>query len=283
MLKFVFAWGFQMTNELVRKGLLRGLAGLVLLGSMSLGGCISGAAQRYNSGMTTPAQYSQEKAAEDRYNNSLGISLLGGLIGARGVQIGNPGAVVFGNALANHGAAQASAPNIVVNNSPPNVYVPNQSPAYAVPQSPVISPPNVTLVGVPNEEPLVLRKEFPELGMVTMIVSNYCKDFNGNGVLDYSEDYGGMKRTYSRLTENITLSVSSSKLSPNFGIELLDGSGNKIDYFEGKGKHLFKEYLPGNNKLLSEGTYSGAFYADKEFLGKLEFKVLNKKWEVVQK
>lgn len=269
-----------MTNRIVRKGLLRGLAGLVLVGASSLmSGCRTGADQRYNSGLTTPQQYAQEKQAENNYNDGLALSLLGGLIGARGVQVGNPGAVVFGNALSQHGASQASAPNIVVNNNPGLPYQ-NQlvQPNY---QIPVPQGPRVTLIEAPNQEPLVLRKSIEDIDCVA-VVSNYSKDFNGDGEFHYPEDFGGMKRVYLP-TEKVTLSLTSQKPT-SMRIEVLGVDGKVIESFEGKGPYLGRDYNSGMSKRLpSESRYAGVFYVNGSLLGKLEFEVTEKKWEFVQK
>ena len=272
-----------------------GLAGLVILGaSAGLGGCATGATARYNSGLTTYEQYVQEKNAENRYNDVLGFGLLGGLIGARGVQLGKPEAVYLGDALSRHGAAMANSPQVIINNPPPN-----RPPVYNLTtQIPVVNPVNVTLVEQPRGEPLVIRVEKERLGMVTAVISNYCKDFNGDEKFNYPEDYGGMKRVFLP-SEKITLSLASSNSADNLRIELLGADGRKIDSVEGKGFYLCKEYnlrenifaagTGGTTSAASSaggsfaGAFGGTFYVNGKFLGKLEFMVSDKKWEFVQK
>ncbi len=262
-----------MVVRLAKKGLL-GLmtAGAILVGSAGLSGCRTGADQRYLSGQTNYPQYLAERKAESDYNDGLALSLLGGLIGARGAQIGNPGAVVFGRALSNHGAAQASSSDVVVNN-----YIPNQTVAQYNPAPSGNSSVNVSLFQPSTPEPLVLRKESEILGRVVAVVSNYCKDFNGNGALDWPEDYGGLDRVYLP-SEGITLSIASSKSADNLRIDLLNSKGTLIDSINGKGRYISKKC-----EGLAEETYGGTFYVGEQFLGKLEFMVSNNKWEVVKK
>ncbi|MGV8142886.1 MAG: hypothetical protein ACP5NS_04635 [Candidatus Pacearchaeota archaeon] len=269
-----------MVVRLVRKGLV-GLmtAGAILAGSVGLGGCRTGADQRFNAGLTTPQQYSQEKQVENNYNDGLALTLLGGLIGARGAQINNPGAVVFGNALSNHGAAQVSALDVLVNNNPGPVYSP---PIVSGPyEVPVPQGPRVTLIESSNQDPLVLKRNIGGIDCVA-VVSNYSKDFNGNGEFNYPEDFGGMKRVFLP-SEKVTLSLVSEKQMP-LKIEVIGSNGKVIESFESHGKYLGREYNSEiSGRLPAESNYSGVFYVGGDLVGKLEFGVTERKWEFVQK
>jgi hypothetical protein len=119
----------------IRNTVGKGLAGLVLVGgSMGLMGCGSTGPRSYSpyapDSHNNPAPVVQNSNSE---NNSLGLSILGGILSGFGAQRGKPGAVFFGRALSEHGAAEASRSDVnVYNNERTQIsYNPRQATIFA--------------------------------------------------------------------------------------------------------------------------------------------------------
>lgn len=255
------------------------LGGAVLTGLSSLSGCVNGADQLYHQGTINKQQYSMMKSQEQQRNRGLALSLLGIGVGARGIKVGNPQAIYAGDALVKIGAAQAGASNTNVYVGGNDQTIPQQPRDInydSQPKTPQIQMPAFKIEGN-REEPLIWEFEHSSLGKIVLGVSNYCKDFNNNGVIDYPGDYSGLKGSFLP-NEQITLSAVSSKPG-TLEVELL-GPNGRIDGFRKNGKAILREH-----RGLDVGNYSAVFQINNENAGTLQFRVVNSedKWRFTKR
>ena len=249
-----------------RKG-LTALIGAGLIGVSTIGGCVS-PEEQLAQGSITEEDYQRVK----REQNSALTSLVGGVIGGLGAQRGKPGAIVLGQAISNHGAAQAARSEVNVYNNPSQsqpVYVsPPQQPVYVEP------------VNNPQNGPHSLDNS--RFGEIIVGTFNYCFDFDNDGIIEWDNEYQGIK-DYFNAGEKITVSLGSSRLMGDLSYKLVDSNGDVVDQDSIKERGVEESYslqrvYNGNgnspqNKALAPGSYCALWYAGNEPLAQWQFMV----------
>lgn len=198
-------------------------------------------------------------------------SVLGAGLSMLGVYKNNPAAQVLGGQFANYGAAEAgrSETNVHVNNAAQPTLT--SAPVYV---EPPVKMPSVMIVEHPRENPLVIERKYGEDNVVA-VVSNDTRDFERNKVLDYPQDYLGLKETFTP-GETVTISVSSN-IPLDMSSRLYGPDKKEVGKIETSGERILKRtYAAGE---LPNGTYVAEFNVEGKPFGKLEFEVTDKKWE----
>ena len=246
-----------------RKKVRNGLVGLVLLaGSSLIGGC---AAQRardaYNRGLVS---YDAVLEAQNQ-DEALTLSLIGGGVAGLGAHKGKPEGIYVGRALSEHGAAMAGKSNVhqTVNVSPKNSYEP-------ISVSSSNQDTRTDSYSGENEiNRVTLRKNQPGFGLVTALSCNYCKDFDNNGILDFPDDFIGIKDRF-RLNNKVTLAITSEN-ETNIEINLYDLNGNLVKKTTKDSARFAAEEF----EKLNAGDYTAVFYVNGNFVGRRDFVVEN--------
>ena len=249
----------------MRKAVVGGLVGLVI----GLGGCANHRAM-YERGEIS---YEDYQRSEERDNAAM-TSLLGGLLGGLGARRGDAGAVVLGQAISHHGAAQAGRSEVNVYNSPSQQ---EARQVYVAPQ-PVAEP----TTRAENGPHIIYNEKFDELVVGTF---NYAMDLDNNGFVHYPDEYKGIK-DYFTAEEKITVSLGSQNLIPDLSFKLINQSGDITDSFSIKDRGVNESYginmvynsgsdADGNGTLAS-GDYHALWYSGGELLAQWQFSVKEK-------
>ncbi len=239
----------------IGKNLLKGLVGLVFVGaSMSLEGCNS-----------------SNRSSGRRQQDALELSFLGGLLGARGAQVGNRQAVYVGQALANHGAnmASASSNDVTVNYN------------------------SVNVANSQETRPI----------WVNVDSYNYCRDFNQNGKIDYPEEVVGLNSSTFIEGDEMYLTFEANRQIQDMRYVLVNGNGMTVERFNNgvdinepgrcqihvwynptqaeienlKIKGFDKRYPEKYLGILKPGNYKGLFYSGNQLLISKDFTIIPKK------
>ncbi len=237
-------------------GLLRKivLAGSVAVSSFGLNGCGS---------------------MNQNQRTGLALSLLGGSVSGLGARKGDLGAVAYGQAISNHGAAMANQSQVEQ-----NVYV---QPQNQQPQQTREYSNNQSQIQQNNR-----KKEFradgfqtnlnPKFGETWIGTFNYFNDFNKDNLAAYDELIG--KKSKFSKDEKITCLFWSEKLRSELNFKLFNQNGDIIDghdkdEFNSLGIHNKAKFVWFKPSHFKEGNYVAAWYSGDEFIDKIEFGVID--------
>lgn len=122
-----------------------------------------------------------------------------------------------------------------------------------------------------------------QFGYLTFATCNYFKDFNGNNIADYPQDFVNIKNTF-QPNEQITVICLSDKRFQDISYELLDSRGSVVEKFEDSKKHGIsamynfasegiQNISPGQVDRLAPGAYRAVWRSQGKLVGTLDFKI----------
>ncbi len=273
-----------MDYRLIRKNLLKGLTGIAFIGASMTGfeGCAADIAWgKYQRGEITHEEFKQVRRQED----ALFLGVLGGAVAGHSAQQGNLTGVGVGHAIAQQGVAMQGRSNIQQ-----NVYIKqpqnrlSQAEQYAKHnQEDIIIPKeDVKHLGGNVDQIYVTRSNPGSILMVNtlenvMISARTCNayegDFNKNNRVD-DGDFIGLKKVFSK-NEKINVVFMVKRGLADLEYRLINKAGELVDSEKADeglmSVSINRPYFGG----LPAGGYTAILNKGNEFMGRIEFEVIN--------
>jgi hypothetical protein len=129
----------------------------------------------------------------------------------------------------------------------------------------------------------------PVFGEIVLTTCNYSEDLNGDGLLEFPQEFIGMKKSFST-SERTSIIIGSREKMTNVRYVLKNRNGEVVDKFEPKEegfdevRGITRSYNfsgSSSGKELSPGNYLATFYSGKDFLGKVEFIIFSQEKEIL--